>query len=492
MKTRIYKKVLLLVALSLVVSACTKDFEEYARPSATADKIDPKYLFTRSLVTGSGLSVGVWQYIHQIGGSYWAQHFANIQPNFRWDNYEPTPGNTKWNWYYAREHFAPLFLNYQVIKLSRELNNPIKEAVARIWNVYMFQFLTDTYGDIPYSQAFLSIKPAFDRQQDIYADMLKELEESINQIKTYQTAGFEGYGEADVLYNGDLNKWIRFGNTLILRLALRVSNVAAAELSQSYLQRLNVSETMQNNADMARMRPDPNGPTYHVKNPIAYVFGWNEVRMSKTMFNILTGLNDPRMQIMFNPNADGIYVGLQNGQPPDSLSLRYTSFYRPKFCNIGNFFIQDDTPLFMLTFAEASFLKAEAAQKGYISGNVQEFYEQGIRASFNLLGITEESVIQDYLSGPAAFNPANALNQIYTQRWIALYPNGAEAWALVRQTGVPQMMPLVFNYPGNEQMPRRKPYPVNERRYNTENYDAAVARMGGDSQYTRVWWDGGN
>lgn len=492
MNTKIFQSVIVISSMALLMSACTKDFEEYAKPTTTAEQIDPKYLFTRSLVTGSGISVGIWQYSHQISGSYWAQHFANIQPNFRWDNYEPTPGNTKWDWYYAREHFAPLLLNYHVIRLSRELDNPIKEAVARIWNVYMFQFLTDTYGDIPYSQAFLSIKPVFDRQQDIYADMLKELEEAIQQIKTYQTAGFEGYGEADVLYNGDLNKWIRFGNTLILRLALRVSNVAIAELSQPYLQRLNVSETMQNNADMARMRPDPNGPTYHVKNPIAYVFGWNEVRMSKTMFDILTGLNDPRMQVMFNPNADGIYVGLQNGQHPDSLSLRYTSFYRPKFCNIGNFFIQDDTPLFMLTFAEASFLKAEAAQKGYISGSAQQFYEQGIRASFNLLGLTEESLIQDYLSGPAAFNPANALNQIYTQRWITLYPNGAEAWALVRQTGVPQMMPLLFNYPGNEQMPRRKPYPFNERRYNTENYDAAVARMGGDSQYTRVWWDGGN
>ncbi|MEE4176685.1 MAG: SusD/RagB family nutrient-binding outer membrane lipoprotein [Bacteroides sp.] len=484
--------VFLILSFLLVISACTKDFEEYAEPTTTADQIDPKYLFTRSLVTGSGISVGVWQYIHQISGSSWAQHFANIQPNFRWDNYEPTPGNTKWDWYYAREHFAPLFLNYQVIKLSRELNNPIKEAVARIWNVYMFQFLTDTYGDLPYTEAFESIRPAFDSQEFIYSDMLKELQESVQQIKDFQDAGYEGYGEADVLYNGDLDKWIRFGNTLILRLALRVSNVASAELTQPYLQALDLSETMQQNGDMARMLPDPNGATYHVKNPLSFVFGWNEVRMSQTMYDILTGLNDPRMQIMFNPNEDGLYVGLENGQNPDSLSLRYNSYYRPQFCNIGNFFIQDNNPLFMMTYAEACFLKAEAAQKGFIVGSAEQFYEDGIRASMNLLGITEESVIQDYLEGPAAFNSSSALEQIYAQRWIALYPNGAEAWALVRQTGVPAIQPLVFYYPGNVEMPRRKPYPVNERRYNTENYDAAVARMGGDSQYTRVWWDGGN
>lgn len=492
MNTKIFQSVIVISSMALLMSACTKDFEEYAKPTTTAEQIDPKYLFTRSLVTGSGISVGVWQYIHQISGSYWAQHFANIQPNFRWDNYEPTPGNTKWDWYYAREHFAPLLLNYHVIRLSRELDNPIKEGVARIWNVYMFQFLTDTYGDIPYSEAFRSVRPAFDSQQHIYTDMLKELEEAVLQIKTYQGSGYEGYGDSDVLFYGDLNKWIRFGNTMILRLALRVSNVAAANLTQPYLQRLNLAETMQNQGDMVRMMPDPNGPTYHVKNPLAFVSGWNEVRMSKTMFDILNGLNDPRMQVMFNMNADGIYVGLQNGQHPDSLSLRYNSYYRPKFCNIGNFFTNDNTPLYMFTLAEASFLKAEAAQKGYIAGSAQGFYEQGIRASMQQLGITEEAEIQAYLNGPAAFNPASALQQIYTQRWIALYPNGAEAWALVRQTGVPQMGPLVFYYPGNEQMPRRKPYPVNERRYNATNYDAAVARMGGDSQYTRVWWDGGN
>jgi len=492
MKTRIFQSVFFLLAFSLGISACTKDFEEYAKPTTTAEQIDPKYLFTRSLVTGSGISVGVWQYSHQISGSYWAQHFANIQPNFRWDNYEPTPGNTKWDWYYAREHFAPLFLNYQVIKLSRELENPIKEGVARIWNVYMFQFLTDTYGDLPYFEAFQSIRPAFDSQQDIYTDLLKELEEAVQQVKTYQNAGYEGYAEADVFFNGDLSKWIRFGNSLILRLALRVSNVAQTNLTQPYLQRLNLAETMQGNGDLVRILPDPNGPTYHVKNPLAYVSGWNEVRMSKTMSDILSGLNDPRMQVMFNPNSSGQYVGLQNGQNPDSLSLRYNSYYRPQFCNIGNFFIQDDTPLFLFTYAEACFLKAEAAQKGFIAGSAQDFYEQGIQASMQQLGITEEAAIEDYLSGPAAFNPVNALDQIYTQRWIALYPNGAEAWALVRQTGVPQMGPLVFYYPGNEQMPRRKPYPVNERRYNAANYDAAVARMGGDSQYTRMWWDGGN
>lgn len=487
---RFFKKIIIGL-LAFFMLSCTERFEEYATPATTANMINPRYLFTRALVTGSGISVGIWQFKHQISGSYWAQHFANIQSNFWWDNFRPTPGDQIWNWYYAREHFAPLHLNYHVLKLSRQINNPIKEGKARIWNVYMFHFITDTYGDIPYFEAFESLTPRFDSQRDIYADMLKELEEAVQQLRTNRNLGFEGFGAADVLYNGNIDQWIRFGNTLLLRLALRVSNVAENELTRPFISRLNMAELLQSNADNAIMRPDPLGPTFHVRNPLPFVFNWHEVRMSNTMFEILSGNSDPRMQVMFNPNVNGVFRGLRNGQHPDTLSMRHTTFFRPQFSNIGNFFIQPQTPLFMLTFAEANFLRAEAISRGFASGDVRFFYEQGIRASFLQLGISDETIIQTYLNGNARFNPANALTQIYTQRWIALFPNGAEAWALVRQTGVPRMQQVVFHYPGNPEMPRRISFPVNERRFNTANYNNAVARMGGDSQYTRVWWDGG-
>ncbi len=484
-----YSIILSALVILGAMGGCTEDFQQIDKPKTTAADIDSKYLFTRSLVTGSGISVGVWQYQHQLRGSVYAQHFTNINSDFTTANFEPLPGNTIWEWYYARKYFAPLNLNHQVLKLARGEDNPIKTGVARIWNVYLYQILTDQYGDIPYFNAFEKAKPAFDPQQEIYADMLSELDQAVEQIKDNRNKGYEGHGEADVLYQGNLDQWIRFANTLTMRLALRVSNVAEQELTIPHLERLDVGQTMQSVDDAARILPDPNGPTYHVKNPLSYVSQWNEIRVSQTMMNFLKGYDDPRLEVYANPNEAGEYVGLRNGQPTDSLSLRYNNHYVPDYCNIGSYFTGKETPHQLLTYAEACFLKAEAAYKGYISGSAEDFYNQGIRASFRQYGITNTDTIEAYLQGSASYDPANALKQIHRQRWIALYPNGREAWSLVRRTGHPQMMEPVYTFSGNQEMPRRVPYPTAERRYNKKHYQQAVSRMGGDSQYTRVWWD---
>lgn len=484
------------LAAMLFTVACTKDFDEIDRPKTTSDRISPDALFTRTLVTGSGISAGVWQWMHQISGSVYAQHFANIQtgPNFTSDNYEPRAWNVPWAWYFASSGFAPLMYNHHVIKLSQELENPIMEAVARIWNVYLVQQVTDMYGDMPLSQAFVNTRPEFDSQKDLYLHMLSELQTGVNMIKQYRDAGFPGFGQADVLYNGNLDSWIRFANTMTLRLALRASNTAEFDAQiKPFLQAIDINETMTTQAHTARINPDPNGPTYHVKNPLVFVSSWNEVRLSKTMFDILTERNDPRLQVFARPNAQGEYAGLQNGQPHSELSQNLDTHFRPNFSNIGEFFIQDDTPHFLVTVAESYLMKAEAVQRGFLVGSTaEEYYNLGIIASFQQFGITDTEVIETYLNGPAKFDPSKALEQIWTQRWIALYPNGHEAWSVVRRTGVPQMMQPVYTFPGNEEMPRRKQFPDSERQYNAENYQKAVARMGGDSQYTRLWWDGGN
>ncbi len=488
-------KYTVLVALVFTMG-CTEDFDELDQPKTTSDKIEPDALFTRSLVTGSGISAGVWQWMHQLSGSVYAQHFTNIQigANFTADNYEPRAWNAPWNWYFSTSGFAPLMYNHHVINLSQELDNPIKEAIARIWNVYLIQQVTDMYGDMPVSEAFLSVKPAFDAQKDIYMFMLEDLEASLNLLEISQNAQYDGFGQSDVLYDGTIDYWKRFANTMKLRLALRASNTG--EFSSEilpYLQNLNVDMTMTSNAHTAAILPDPGGPTYHVKNPLVFVAAWNEVRLSKTMVDKLKELNDPRLQVYGQPNAQDQYQGLANGLSHSYISEHLDTDLKPNYNNIGEFFIQDNTPHYLLTYAEASFMKAEAAQKGFIDeGNAEEFYNQGIRASFEQLGIDSVELINSYLEGPAKFDPTNALEQIWTQRWIALYPNGHEAWSLVRRTGVPEMMQPVYTFPGNEEMPRRKPFPDSESQYNSDNYQAAVARMGGDSQYTRVWWDGGN
>ncbi len=484
------------------LASCTENFEELDRPKTTANTIAPDPLFTRALVTGSGLSVAVWQWQHQISGSVYAQHFANIQTgaNFTSDNYEPRPWNPVWEWYYSRSGFAPMHYTYRVIELAQELENPIKESIARIWRVYLIQQVTDMYGDIPVSEAFLSVKPAFDKQSDIYYHMLEELENAITGIKEFRDFGFENYGDSDVIYQGNLDNWIAFANSMILRIGLRASNTASFEQPldgydrsiRSYIENIDPAETISSHQQTVQILPDATGPTYHVNNPLSFVQGWQEVRLSKTLVDMLEGYDDPRLMVFANENIHGEYAGLPNGQDHSDLSAGYTTYYQPEFSNVGDFFTEDQTPHYVFTYAESSFLKAEAAQKGLISGSAQQYYEEAIAASFQQFGITESQAPEDYLQGNAAFDAANALEQIYTQRWIALYPNGHEAWSLVRRTGVPEMMQPAYTFPGNDEMPRRKMYPESEKQFNAENYQIAVDRMGGDSQYTRMWWDGGN
>lgn len=490
------------ILLVVFLVSCTENFEELDRPQTTSNTIAPDPLFTRALVTGSGLSVAVWQWQHQIAGSVYAQHFANIQtgPNFTSDNYEPRPWDAVWGWYYSRSAFAPMHYTYRVIELARELENPIKESVARIWNVYLIQQVTDMYGDIPVSEAFRTTKPAFDAQSDIYMFMLDELENAVEAIKEFRDFGYENYGTADVVYQGNLDSWIAFANSMILRIGLRASNTAAFDqpLSgydrniRSYIENIDPVETISSHLQTVQIIPDPTGPTYHVNNPLTFVQGWQEVRLSKNIVDMLNGYDDPRLMVYGNENTNGEYVGLANGQDHTDLSAQYTTFYQPEFSNIGDFFTQEETPHFVFTYAESCFLKAEAAQRGLISGTAQQYYEEGIAASFEQFEITDPQLLEDYLAGEAAFDAANALEQIYTQRWIAVYPNGHEAWSLVRRTGVPEMMQPVSTFPGNDEMPRRKMYPESEKQFNADNYNAAVSRMGGDSQYTRMWWDGGN
>lgn len=485
----------ILLATILFTAGCTKDFEDLDKPKTTSNQIHPGSLFTRSLVTGSGLSVGVWQWMHQLSGSVYAQHFANIQTgaNFTADNYEPRAWGPVWYWYYARSNFAPLHYNYHVIHLSQELENPILEAVARIWHVYMIQQLTDMYGDIPVFEAFETTRPAFDPQKELYLHMLQEIQEAVEQIEEFRGAGYIGFGNADVLFNGNLDHWISFAKTLGLRLSLRASNTDEFDAEvRPFLDNLNTEKLISSHQQTAQIIPDPDGPTYHVKSPLFYVHGWNELRMSQTMYDKLTGLNDPRMEVFFQPNADGGYAGLPNGQPHEELSDGYHDYFRPNYNNIGTFFIQDESPHYLLTAAETYFLKAEAAYRGFINGSAGAYYEEGIIASFEQFGLTDQEIIDDYLSGPAQFDEGRALEQIYEQRWLAVFPNGHEAWSLVRRTGYPEMQDPVYTYPGNDEMPRRKPYPNSEIQHNNANYQAAVDRMGGDSHYTRMWWDGGN
>ncbi|MCT4645655.1 MAG: SusD/RagB family nutrient-binding outer membrane lipoprotein [Carboxylicivirga sp.] len=492
-------KQITLILLSLIVfNSCTDDFEELNRNKTASTTIDPELLFTRSLVTGSGMSYTIYQFVNQTQTSHWAQHWTNINPGFIGDNYGPEPANNVWEYYYSRKHFAPLMLSNEVMKLIREGdNNPVKYACADIWNVYLFSLMTDMFGNIPYSDAFNTESPAYDNQDDIYKDLLKRLKESSSSLIENTEKGYKAFGEGDVLFEGDVDKWQRFANTLILRLSIRVSGVDNA-LAGEYLSSLDINKLISTNDENVQLMtvPASQAVTDYVKNPMGYIYTWNEVRISKTLMDWLNGNNtsgviDPRMHQYAEANANGEYVGLPSGQDP--LDLRdQQKAYRSNYCNIGPFYNhqQESMPIFLMTAAEANFLLAEARLQNLVSGGLsaEAYYLEGIRKSMEQFEVSGD--VNPYLNANnVKYEQAKALEMIITQKWIALYANGLEAWNELRRTGFPAISPLAYYYPGNNDMPRRFIYSTAEASYNTENYNKAAANMGGDTQYSRMWWD---
>ena len=503
-----------LLIAGLLSNSCTSDFEEMNKSKTASTSISPDYVFTKSLVTGSGVSYQIYQLNQEITAGAWVQHWANIASSFRADNYKPSYEDNIYDFYFARANFAPLSLNHQVIKLIQEGdNNPLKLACAKIWNVYLFHLMTDSYGDIPYSEAFLSSTPKFDAQKSIYEDMLKTLDQSITSIKqnnnTETLKRFPAFGNADVLYKGNLNNWVKFANSLMLRLSMRVSNVDA-NLSKQYISKINPNELVLNNSENAIIVAikASAAATNEIKNPLGFIYSWNEIRISKNLMDHLDGTNyggvvDPRIKQFaqtINAGAGTTYKGLLNGQNAQNLAANATDF-KNNYSNVGPFFNTQayDTPIFLLTAAETNFLLAEAALKGFITGTSQTYYENGIKSSMEQFKnsltntpVIADQEITDYMNATGVkFETSNALKQIITQKWISLYSNPVEAWAEMRRTGFPKINPLVENEPGYTEMPRRRSFSTAEIKYNLANYNAAVAKMGGDGQYTKIWWDGG-
>lgn len=476
---------------------CTKKFDAMDYPKTSSPVIDPSPLFTRTQVTGSGLSVGIWQQTNQLTTLDWVQYVSTIKYNFTQSIYEPVPQTQIWSWWYAQSSFAGLNLCYNTISLARQIKNPIQESIARIWRAYMFQFMTDMWGDIPYSQAFVTTQPKYDNQQFIYQDLIKELQESVASLTQNKNAGYKGYGNADVIYKGDINKWIKFANSMLLRLAMQCSNVAKDQMTVSVLSKINWNDATQyisSNDDNAVIIPDPNGPTFHVKNPYQFVCGdetlstpakgWEEMRISSNFYNRMNSKNDPRMKIIMFPNNAGNYVGLPSGQNIANLTSNYNE-YVTNYCDMGAFFTGNVAPFVLMSATEINFLIAEAIHKGFISGSANDYYKKAIQANMDFYKVATADATTFITS--VSFSEDN----LYEQMWIGIFPNGPQAWNLVRRTGKPAILPLIETWPGNATMPRRWLYSNDEVLYNGINVKAAADRMGGDNQYTKVWWDGG-
>ena len=363
-------------------------------------------------------------------------------------------------------------------------SNANQLATARILKAYMFSVITDRWGDVPYFDALKKdTQVKYDPQQAIYTDLFKELKEAGAQFDSGKA--FDG----DIIFSGSAAKWKKFANSLRMVLALRLSKVdpttGKTEFAAAYNDAAGYIATNADNATLAYT--DVN----QFRNPDNALFdGRNDYAVSDVLVNKLSTLNDPRLPVYAAPTSptSGKYAGLPYGLNRDLL-IKFTgaNAYSVPSAKV----LAKTQPSYIISAAQMLLTKAEGAARGWITADATMAHNDAIKASWEQWGVFDAAKYAAYIASAAvAPTTADMLQKIGNQKWIALYPNGQEAWSEWRRTGFPALTPTPYAVNDSKQIPRRYAYPNTEPTLNTAAYTEAAGRMAnGDKTSSRVWWD---
>jgi hypothetical protein len=357
-------------------------------------------------------------------------------------------------------------------------------AMAEIWAVYAYQVLVDAFGNVPYTQALMgseNSRPAYDDAFTIYKDLVVRLSDAIADLDE----GFDSFGEADILYNGDIALWRKFAATLKLRIGMRLADVPGSTAGTIITQAINtgVFENEQENAILTYIGIPPNNNSYYTEFVLN---ARKDFCPTNTLVELMDALNDPRRAVWFTeyPAGSGTYLGLPYGR---SGARSYRSFshfadailFDPKY------------PVIISDYVEVEFLLAEAAERSLygVPADAAAHYNNAVLASMKYWGVSDADAAA-YLAKPAvayATAAGSYKQKIGTQKWLGLFDRGIEAWAEWRRLDYPVLTaPEGMTY---ADIPMRMPYPFNENKMNKANYEAASAAIGGDEATTKLFWD---
>ncbi len=503
------KKIVNFCALALLltmITSCEKGFDELNTSKTNATKIDPAFILNNAVINTSFSSlvyeIGIVQQIVSPNSG------VLTGANYNQDNRASTLVN--WQAYYRNV----IKNTKDVIEMTK--SDPTRSNLmnmARILQAYSFMVLTDSYGDIPYTEGgegYISgiFFPKYDTQKTIYTDLIKELSEA--------SAALDPNGRvesADILYGGVIVRWKKFGYSLLLRAGMRLSNVDPTQAA-TVVKNAFAGGVITSNLDNASMRHDAN-----YKNPISNTLNSTEAAnyyLTKPFVDALKSTSDPRLksiavrytgaksgsdQIPANANTNpadqnGLPMGKDNGSaPPAATADGLTSFYEYSQLD-RNRMAKLTAPMFMVTASQTNLLLAEARFRGWITdGTVDQYYSDAIKANMDQMVSFDATcaVLPADRDAYIAANPIQAgseLKLINYQYWISSFLNGPEAFANFRRSGFPALAPNP--YPGKDpgvDWINRLTYPTSEISVNSTNLNAAIAIQGPDNLTTKVWWD---
>ena len=527
------KKIMILFSIVLATSCTASFLEMNTNPNQVTDEqMEANNYRTGTKVLGlQNLVVPVQEHMYQFNESLSGGPFAGYVGSTvdtwmtRFETFNPSADWRKWPFANViTETYAP----YRGIVNATD--DEVANAFANLLRVAIMHRVTDSYGPIPYSDAVAneSIYVKYDSQEEVYMKMFEELDAAIKVFSENTGLAASAWSSYDYVYYGNISQWLKYANSLKLRMAMRLSYVKP-EISKAKAEEAISAGVITANADNAYM--------HATENRTALIYNdWADHRVAADIINYMNGYNDPRREKMFTSIPKNV-----NGQPVDeyhglrvgcdvSSKTAFVSYY-------SNLLVDTSTPYLWLNAAEVSFLMAEYELRWGDVESAKLHYENGIALSFEEKGASGvEEYIIDTQSKPAVYvDPLGAysyagrqsditisweesgnlgegtvpnddvaernLERIITQKWISIFPLGVEGWSEYRRTGYPRLLPAPQDKSGGavdlEHHARRLTYPVEEYQMNSANLQEAISTLDsetqgtktGDGMGTRVWWD---
>lgn len=547
MKRNIKQIAALFIGGALGLSACTDNFVSDNESKTAFTEELQEYDFQKYLLKFEIIQTGIYfnynwgggynwpfQIMQNLGQDMFSGYFHDMNNAFNDKNssYALNDGWTSSNWNNTYKYIMP-----EVIKCEKiNETQPALLGIANIQKVELMHRISDVYGPVVYSK-FGSESSQVDTQEQAYKQFFADLDKGVERLTEFMAnnPGVEPFATADILMpagNRTLVQWIKFANSLRLRLAMRISNVnktlAASEAKKALEQANGLLENAHETVAVSTAEGKYSNPLGEIGQ------SWSEVYMGATMESLLTGYQDPRAAKFYNTAVGGditwqaaggetgslkelfpikgLYKGIPQGTNITTADNRYKFHARSA--------VTQKTAAILMTAAEVWFLRAEAALRGFSSEDAKQCYETGVKSSFQQWGVSGAEAYLTSKNRPADYKDAfdtqynmpariqttpnwsdatgqeEQLEKIITQKWLACYPEGGEAWAEQRRTGYPKLFRVLVNNSGGaiqtNDMIRRIPYPADLQQSDPAQYSALKTALGGaDTGGTRLWWDAG-
>lgn len=483
------KLLLPILVLALVLGSCKDNLTSLNDNPKGASDVPAEPLFSNAIVEFGTLNSSVFYGTNAFKhmAQYWSQ---TSYPDETQYNLSGTSGNY-WSWMY-RNVLTDLKEASRLVsedELIPDAQKTVMQAQIDLIEIMAFHQLVSVYGNVPYSKALDPANPAppFDDEQEIYTKLLDRLDTAISDLGASST-GFSG--SADIFYNGNVNNWIKFAHSLKMRMAIQLSDVQPSVAETAITEAS--PNAFQQSSESLLMPFTTSPPATNPMWELAVQENRSDLLPSKRLVDMMNSFDDPRRDIQFTeyPDGSGQYKGAPFGQINE-----FSKYSQP-----AGPIMEPDHPGTLLDYSEVEFIRAEAAERGWLNSNAAMHYNNAVKADMQYwseasasVEITENEMDQ-YLAQQGVNYAAagNKYKVIAEQKWLALYMQGLQAWTDYRRLDHPD-----FNVQNNENtnvtseddIPVRYTYPPSEQTLNTKNWEAAAEAMGGDELGSHLFWD---